>query len=166
MDANSEARLTAVHPELASRIRQLDEMLATQQIFIRVTQALRTWGEQDALYAQGRTTPGATVTKAKGGYSWHNFGLAVDVAPFDGSIPDWSLNHPAWARIVAVGQSLGLVDGISWHDEPHLQLTGSFPATPDDEVREIFTDGGIQSVWAAANIHGPESASTVDANTQ
>lgn len=44
----------------------------------------RTWAEQDALYAQGRTKPGAIVTNAKGGYSNHNFGIALDFGVFRG----------------------------------------------------------------------------------
>src|SRR5690606_22511724 len=42
----------------------------------------RTWAEQDALYAQGRTKPGSIVTNAKGGQSNHNFGIAMDFGVF------------------------------------------------------------------------------------
>lgn len=41
----------------------------------------RSGAVQDALYAQGRTTPGPIVTNAKGGQSAHNYGLAIDVYP-------------------------------------------------------------------------------------
>jgi peptidoglycan L-alanyl-D-glutamate endopeptidase CwlK len=34
------------------------------------------------LYAIGRTKPGKKVTKAKGGTSYHNYGLAFDIYPF------------------------------------------------------------------------------------
>ena len=147
MDANSEARLALVNPELSNLIHQMAQILLTESIVIEVTQGLRTWAEQDALYAQGRTTPGPIVTDAKGGESWHNYGCAADIAPFVGSIPDWNLNHPAWARIVVVGESLGLVSGISWHDEPHFELTGKFPADPPQEVKDLYAAGGMQSVW-------------------
>lgn len=40
---------------------------------------LRTFEEQDALYAKGRTAPGDIVTYAEGGESYHNYGLAFDV---------------------------------------------------------------------------------------
>src|ERR1017187_6107649 len=109
MDAISEARLSEVHPMLAERVRSMTEILAGENIDIRVVQSLRSWDEQAALYAEGRTTPGSIVTNAQPGHSWHNFALAVDVAPFDGGIPDWNSNHPAWKRIVAVGESVGLV---------------------------------------------------------
>jgi peptidoglycan L-alanyl-D-glutamate endopeptidase CwlK len=35
----------------------------------------RTYAEQDALYAKGRTTTGPVVTNARAGYSNHNFGI-------------------------------------------------------------------------------------------
>lgn len=47
---------------------------------VRIVQGLRTIAEQDALYAKGRTTPGPKVTNAKGGSSFHNYGLAIDFA--------------------------------------------------------------------------------------
>lgn len=46
----------------------------------------RTWEEQDALYAQGRFKSGKIVTKAKGGQSNHNFGIAADAGVFLGRI--------------------------------------------------------------------------------
>ena len=63
------------------------------QFDFEVTQGLRTYAEQDALYAQGRTVPGEIVTNAAAGYSWHNFGNAVDLVPEDITIgqPDWNL---------------------------------------------------------------------------
>lgn len=151
MDPISEARLLNVHPKLAGRVRQMAEMLEGENITIRVTQGLRTWADQAALYAQGRTTPGKIVTNAQPGHSYHNFGLAIDVAPFDGNIPDWSVDHPAWKRIVAVGESLGLQSGSEWRtfpDWPHFQMTGQLPVSPDDAVRAAYETGGIEAVWS------------------
>jgi hypothetical protein len=45
---------------------------------------MRSFAEQDALYAQGRTKPGKIVTKARGGFSNHNFGVAFDIGVFKG----------------------------------------------------------------------------------
>jgi peptidoglycan L-alanyl-D-glutamate endopeptidase CwlK len=146
-----------VHPKLAGAIRQIDAL--APELDVQVTQGLRTWAEQDALYAQGRTKPGNIVTHAPGGWSWHNFGLAADLVPEDitPGQPDWNLNHPSWAKLVSLAESLGLVSGAEWHgdreDTPHVQLTGRFPVTPDDEVRAIFkSTGNIVAVWTAAEI--------------
>lgn len=151
MDAISEARLAQVMPQLAVLVRQMADTLVAENITIRVTQGLRTVPEQNALYAQGRTEPGRVVTDAQGCDSWHVLGCAVDVAPMDDGIPDWSLNHPAWQRIVEVGTGLGLVDGISWKDEPHFELTGKYPPKPPQELQDLFKLTGILAVWDAVN---------------
>lgn len=147
MDAISEARLGLVSPDLAALVRQLAERLALENITIRVTQGLRTIAEQNALYAQGRTEPGKIVTHAAGCSSWHVLGCAVDVAPMDDGIPDWDESHPAWGRIVALGESLGLRSGISWKDEPHFELTGTYPPDPPQMIQDLFNAGGLQAVW-------------------
>lgn len=155
----SNARLAEVHPLLASKIRQLETMLNLEGIDITVVQGLRSWTQQGALYAQGRTTPGKIVTNAPGGYSWHCFGLAVDCAPDDPGKPgfpiDWNPEHPDWKRMEQVGMSLGLTSGATWTrlvDAPHFQLTGRFGVTPDDEVRQLFRDGGVSAVWQESGL--------------
>lgn len=165
MDNISKTRLEQVHPQLADLIRQLDESLLQQGIVIRVVQGLRTWGEQDALYQQGRTKPGKIVTEAPAGHSWHNFGLAVDVTPSTQGPgqpynPDWNSSHPNWKTMESIGVSLGLVSGATWRsipDAPHFQLTGSLPVSPDDATRKAFTnagggDAGIKTVWELAGM--------------
>ena len=159
MDQISEDRLGEVHPVLAAKIRSMADTLAGEGITIRVTQGLRTWDEQAALYAQGRTIPGKVVTNAEPGSSYHNFGLAVDVVPMTALGPDWNVDHPAWKRIVEVGQSVGLVSGSLWRtfpDYPHFQLTGEFPETPSAEVRYVYDQGGVMVVWNATGIEIPE----------
>lgn len=163
MDNISEARLAEVHPKLAEKIRSMAEMLSLENITIRAVQGLRSWAQQAALYAQGRDSDGyivdlkKVVTHAKPGTSWHNFGLAVDVAPFDSGVPDWNSSHPAWKRIVQVGESVGLVSGSTWRtfpDWPHFQLTGRLPVSPDDAVRAAFETGGQEAVWTDSGLEG------------
>jgi peptidoglycan LD-endopeptidase CwlK len=153
VDVVSEQRLSEVYPGLAKLVREMAAQLEAEGIDIRVTQSLRTMAEQEALYAEGRTEPGAVVTNAQPGYTWHQFGLAVDVAPLTPQGVDWNTSHPVWGRIVAVGTGLGLMAGAEWRsfpDWPHFQLTGRFPATPNDEVRSLFQAEGLPGVWRAA----------------
>lgn len=161
MDNASEAKLQNVHPVLADKVRRMSEMLALEGITIRVTQGLRSWSDQMALWLKGRDSRGnvidssKVVTKAAPGHSYHNFGLAVDVAPFTDNTPDWNLTHPAWKRIVAVGESLGLTSGSEWRsfpDWPHFQLTGSLPVSPNDAVRSAYMNGGTDAVWTMAGL--------------
>lgn len=146
----SEQRLSQVHPELALRIRKLDSLLPA--LSIQITQGLRTFAEEDALYAQGRTVPGAIVTNVRGGYSAHNFGYALDVVPEDvtPAQPDWNLGHPAWQQILATAPSCGLAEGAQWRtfkDSPHLYLK-ELPADPTQAMRAQFSSGGLGVVWA------------------
>lgn len=161
MDNTSEARLQNVHPELSKRVRQMATMLATEGVTIKVTQGLRSWSDQMALWLKGRdsqgriTDPAKVVTKAAPGHSWHNFGLAVDVAPFADNTPDWNTQHPVWKRIIAVGQSVGLESGSTWRtfpDWPHFQYTGTLGISPDDNVRAAFMDNGVDAVWKLAGL--------------
>ena len=149
LNANSTERLALVHPELQRRIKKLEAMLPFD---LEVTQGLRTWAEQDALYAQGRTVEGPVVTDVKGGYSAHNFGYAVDVVPEDiePGQPDWNIDHPAWRTLLEVAPSCGLAEGAAWRsfpDNPHLYLE-ELPAEPSDSMRAFFSTGGLEYVWA------------------
>ena len=90
---------------------------------MKVISGLRTYEEQAALYAKGRTAPGPKVTNAKPGYSWHNFGVAWDFVVFDSNgQPLW--NSPLMTRCGKIGEELGLEWGGRWkfQDKPHLQL--------------------------------------------
>lgn len=167
MNTVSQERLKAVWPALATKIYQLSTLLAAEDIYISVVQGLRTVEEQDSLFAKGRDSDGdvvnkaQVVTNARGGHSWHNFGLAVDCAPTDqkGAI-DWNPQHPHWKRMEELGVSLGLTSGANWVrlvDAPHLQITGRFPeGAPDDEVRELFNKGGLGAVWMAVELSLPK----------
>lgn len=155
MDAISETRLSQVHPLLADKTRAMAVALESRGITIRVVQGLRTIQEQNAMYAQGRTEPGEKVTNAIGGYSWHNFGLAVDCIPgIRGEItwePNWDPKHPDFAAMIAAGEAQGLVSGSTWKtmpDEPHFQLAG-IPVSPNDATRSLITQHGMEAVWAS-----------------
>jgi len=165
LDSFSESRLSEVHPMLAEKIRAMADALEAQGVSIRVTQGLRTWDEQAALYAKGRTAPGPKVTNASAGTSWHNYGLAVDVVPMTPLGPDWNTSHPVWQAIITTGEAQGLVAGAKWRsfpDYPHFQLTGTLPVSPDEGVREAYEQGGVTGVWTAAGLALP-SDGTVSA---
>ena len=153
LDTISEARLALVYPGLTDKAHQMAEMLSTETIVIRVTQGLRSWAQQAAIFAQGRTAPGEIVTEAPPGYSYHEFGCAFDVVPMVNGEPDWNLTHPSWPRIIAIGESLGLNAGARWHkpDTPHFEMTGRFPLNvPDDEARQILQNEGVEAFWGEA----------------
>jgi peptidoglycan L-alanyl-D-glutamate endopeptidase CwlK len=82
----TERRLATLEPEFKAKVEILLGELETQGIKCVVTSGRRTMAEQAKLYAQGRTTHGAIVTKAPPGSSAHNFGYAVDLCPLNPEI--------------------------------------------------------------------------------
>jgi peptidoglycan L-alanyl-D-glutamate endopeptidase CwlK len=153
-DPVSNIRLALVHPDLARRVNLAADVLQGQGRYFRVAQGLRTYAEQDALFRQ---VP--HVTKACGGWSNHNFGMAVDCYPFlNGSSGDlnWAPHSAEFQAMVTALKDQGLVWGGDWHsivDPPHFQLAG-VPVTPTDADRAAFAAGGLDAVWAQYSTAG------------
>ena len=117
--------LDDLEPETRIMAEELIARAAAAGFPIIVTQTLRTFAEQDALYAQGRTAPGKKVTNARGGYSWHQFGRAFDVA-FKGPKGGVLWTGP-WEELGSLAESIGLEWGGRWKslkDRPHMEHRG------------------------------------------
>lgn len=135
LKSKSAARLKGLHPAVRAAAQILIERCCQRGIPILITQGLRTVGEQNVLYAQGRTAKGAIVTNARGGYSYHNYGLAVDFALLlqDGRTVSWDTGRDGngdaiadWLEVVREAKALGFEWGGDWtsfRDYPHLQIT-------------------------------------------
>lgn len=122
-DARSERIIATLHPQVQRYARALYFKARAHGITIRIISGLRSWAEQDALYAQGRTLPGNVVTNARGGYSNHNFGIAFDVGVMDGNL--YLGESPKYKAVGTLGVELGLDWGGNWKsivDQPHFQL--------------------------------------------
>lgn len=128
-------KLEDLHPRVQVMARKLLDEAAKAGIPLTVTFTLRSMETQDALYAQGRTKPGKIVTNARAGYSFHNFGLALDVVPTELlKLPNWG-DTPAtqkrandlWSRLGAIGKAVGFRwggDFTSIKDRPHFEWSG------------------------------------------
>lgn len=128
--AKSTVLLNGLHPVVKQAAIKLIEYCYDKGIYIRITQGLRTVAEQNALYAQGRTTKGSIVTNAKGGYSWHNFGFAIDFVLIESAYDmkaDKNKNGVAdWSEVATIAKKLGFEWGGDWtsfKDYPHFQMT-------------------------------------------
>jgi peptidoglycan L-alanyl-D-glutamate endopeptidase CwlK len=95
-----------------------DEM-NRQGIDFLITCTLRSLHEQQALYAQGRTTPGKIVTWTM--KSKHLTGDAFDFVIMENGKPDWQVSNPKWAKAVEIGESIGL-ESLRPKEWAHLQL--------------------------------------------
>lgn len=135
MDAITIGRIKLLHPKLRDEVTEIYEEICkalTGRATCRFSYTLRTFAEQDALYAQGRTKPGKKITQAKAGQSYHNYGLALDIVLItDGkavwdTVKDFDGDRKAdWMEIVAIFKKYGWEWGGEWEfkDAPHFQKT-------------------------------------------
>ncbi len=146
-------------PPFVAILDLFESKLQAANLPFYIYMGLRDFETQDALYAQGRTAPGGIVTNAKGGYSWHNYGLAadyvLDIFPTKPSI-QWSWDIKAdvnkdgrndWLQMAEIAVSCGLDAGYFWKkfpDAPHVE--NRFGLTIN-EAFELHRLGGIQKVW-------------------
>lgn len=135
-------RIKTLHPKLrdeATEIYKEIQQALKGRAICRFSHTLRTFEEQNALYAQGRTKAGKIVTNAKGGESMHNFGLAIDIVllvdrdkngTFESASWETNVDFDGdgvsdWMEIVKIFKSFGWEWGGDWKftDMPHFQKT-------------------------------------------
>ena len=153
-----------IHPELARRVEQVMTTAAAAGHVLRVVSGYRSHEEQNALYAHGRTRPGSRVTNAVGGQSWHNFGLAVDLAPVIGGEVCWDEKKFDWSLIGKWARAAGLEWGGDWHsfkDRPHVQLTLNLSLAAAQRLyhADLRT---LRGVWKYITNHAPTSETSAE----
>lgn len=140
MDQVTLQRIELLHPKIREEVKKIYQEICsalTGKSLCRFAYTLRTFAEQDALFAQGRTKPGAIVTKAKGGQSAHNYGLALDIvlvldkdgngsyetASWDTHIDMDGDGQSDWMEVVHILKLHGYEWGGDWKftDMPHFQ---------------------------------------------
>jgi peptidoglycan L-alanyl-D-glutamate endopeptidase CwlK len=142
MDKITLDRINLLHPSVREEVRKIyvDEIVPALagRAVCRFAYTLRTFKEQDSLYAQGRTvlfdSKGkrlGIVTKAAGGQSIHNYGLALDIVLIvDGKVASWdtktdfdSDGNSDWMEIVRIFKKHGWAWGGDWKfkDAPHFE---------------------------------------------
>lgn len=142
-------RIQLLHPKVRQEVEHIYRSqivpALTGRAICRLAYTLRTFQEQDAIYAQGRTKlfdeKGrrlGIVTKAKAGQSIHNYGLALDIVlvvdkDSNGTYEaaSWETNvdydkdgKPDWMEVVNIFKSNGWEWGGDWKsfkDTPHFQ---------------------------------------------
>lgn len=138
LDKHNRNKIDLAHPELRdeleSLIEDINENILTGSAKVRITHSLRTWKEQDDLYEQGRSKPGKKVTNARGGDSFHNYGLAVDICLIINGVQaswdvkkDWDTDKQSdWMEVVKAFKDKGWKWGGDWvkfKDMPHFEKT-------------------------------------------
>lgn len=144
MDQITLQRIQLLHPAVRTEVdniyrNQIVPALSGRAI-CRFTHTLRTFAEQDEIYSRGRTklydSRGnrlGIVTKAKGGQSIHNYGLALDIVLIKDGTAAWETNidfdkdgKADWMEVVQIFKSAGWTWGGDWknfRDAPHFEKT-------------------------------------------
>lgn len=125
-----------LEPDTRAKCVRLLEVARADGIELVVVHAFRDYEEQALLYEKGRTRPGPKVTNARPGYSFHNFGRALDVA-FKGIGKGAVSWDGPWSVVGEIGERLGLAWGGRWKrpDRPHFENHGGFTLA---ELRQQF----------------------------
>lgn len=115
--------LAKVHPILAKKILRIIEIAKAEGYNLVVTQGLRTFDEQHKLFLKR-----PKVTNADAGQSYHNYGVAADLAFMVNGKISW--DEKLYKNIGRWATQVGLTWGGNWKfvDYPHLQLA-DMPAT-------------------------------------
>ena len=134
-DAITLERIKLLHPKLRDEVMEIYDEISNALLgksMCRFTYTLRTFAEQDAIYAQGRTKPGAIVSNARAGLSYHNYGMAVDIVLLINGKASWDTvkdfdgdGKADWQEVVTIFKQYGWECGIDWkfRDAPHFQKT-------------------------------------------
>jgi peptidoglycan L-alanyl-D-glutamate endopeptidase CwlK len=139
-DKSTIERIKLLHPQLIDEANDIYKEIQSAlkgRAICRFSHTLRTFEEQNALYAQGRTKPGKIVTKARGGESMHNYGLAVDIVllvdkdkngTFESASWETNVDFDGdgvadWMEVVKIFKMYGWEWGGDWKfiDMPHFQ---------------------------------------------
>lgn len=126
------SKIDTLHPLIKAEVLELvthvNTVILTGTVKMIVTQGLRTFDEQNKLFAQR-----PKVTNAKGGQSIHNYGLAFDFCLADGgrtiwdTVKDFDKDKVAdWMEVVKVFKAAGYVWGGDFRsivDKPHFEKT-------------------------------------------
>jgi peptidoglycan L-alanyl-D-glutamate endopeptidase CwlK len=133
MDQATKNRIAFLHPSVRSEMTKIvDEcnIALSGRSQVRISEGLRTFAEQNALFAKR-----PKVTNAKGGQSVHNYGFAVDIVLIiDGKTASWDTHKDwdgdrvaDWDECVKIFAEYGWSWGGNWtsfKDMPHFDKIG------------------------------------------
>lgn len=136
MDQKTLDRIKLLHPKVRDEVSELYADICDAlkgRAVCRFTSTLRTFAEQNLIYAEGRTKTGTIKTNARPGFSFHNYGLAIDIVLIiDGKTASWDMKSDFdkdgkadWMEVVAIFKQYGWEWGGDWRffDGPHFQKT-------------------------------------------
>lgn len=132
-DKKSENTLVGLHPKARPFFKNfIEDAESALDITLRITYGMRTFEEQQAIYNQGRVTPGPIVSYARPGWSFHNYGLAIDVCELKEGRLNWNFEY---AKLKPFADKYLLRWGGSFKkiiDKPHYELSFGY------SIKELY----------------------------
>ena len=155
--------LALIYPPVVERYLDTLEACRKREAVYYGISGTRSFEEQDRLHEQGRMRvggewvildPSKIVTKARGGESAHNFGLAADSCRDKdkdraGLQPGWRLED--YLILAEEAKKHGLEAAYWWQtfrEGPHVQLPLGALGTSLPKLRALHAGGGINAVWS------------------
>lgn len=133
-DERTERNIATLAPRVQEIARKFMLEVSKAGINAKIISGIRTFQEQQVLFNQpndkrdndgdGRVDESdETVTRARPGFSWHNYSLAFDLGIFDKD-GEYLEESPDYSKAGIIGEALGLEWGGRWpfKDEPHMQF--------------------------------------------
>ena len=117
--------LKDLHPTVAQLCKDFIAACKAHGIDVLITSTYRDAESQNALYAQGRSSPGKVVTNAKAGQSMHNYKCAFDFVPIVNGKAVWC-DATLFERCGTIAESVGLEWAGRWKrfkEMAHCQFT-------------------------------------------
>ena len=117
----TENNIAALHPYLQEAARRMLWEMQHELADIgnaRIIEAYRSVARQNEVFDSG-------ASRVRGGFSYHQYGLAFDIGFFDGNIFLTNIDWPTWQRVGEIGRRHGFEWGGDWTsfvDPPHFQM--------------------------------------------
>ena len=111
-------RINTINPKLIPSAIRVFEKCIQNKIPIYIVWGNRSVSEQETIFRYGRTIPGQILTSHRGGYSAHNYGLALDFClSFNTELMSWEDVYPRlywrnkWLKVVRYFEEEGWESG-------------------------------------------------------
>lgn len=147
----TESEIKTLLPFMRPMVQKvLDEMASLGHVMM-CTDGNRTFAEQNQKYAQGRTAAGSIVTKVRGGYSYHNYGVAADCCFVVDGGPSWDGGHD-WKLYGKIAKKHGFKWGGDWwnfQDRPHIEISFGYSTAKLLKMGEQNAKALLQELGAA-----------------
>lgn len=129
-------------PFFAQRLQLAIQECQDQGLPIYFFEGYRSPDRQSYLFEQGRSREGKIITKARAGYSWHQYGVAADLCFKQNGKWAWDKDDP-WDKVHKIMHDFGF-ETLSW-EKAHVQWVGDMTIS---KAKQITADHGLLVLWS------------------